>query len=272
MPAQSRAAWPDDARGLQPVQRRAHGPLRQVGVADQRGTLGERLLAVGRWRGLPTRSARPCRPGSASRRGRGGTGARLRAHEIASTLTATAGSAVLLAWERPALKTRRQFPIQCPILGARWERRCLARWGQMRLFWTEDSLTDLPLYSGMRTCRPGGPLLGSWMSWVRIPSLTPISGCSRTLETPTGRERGLEHWILAGEDLSATARWRCQDWRAWPTVVTRRRGDHNCCKRWRPAVTEVSVTPKAPRFALDRAGRPHSCSMASSWSTSMSAT
>jgi len=42
----ARVARRDDARGLQPVQSRAHRPLRQPGVADQRGRRRERPGAV----------------------------------------------------------------------------------------------------------------------------------------------------------------------------------------------------------------------------------
>ena|ERR1700733_14628931 len=35
-----------------------------------------------------------------------------------------------------------------------------------------------------------------------------------------------------------------------------------------PRRHKVRTTSQASRFALDRAGRPHSCSMASSWTTS----
>jgi hypothetical protein len=41
-----RIAWLDDARGLQPVQAGPHRPLRQAGVADQRGHRRERPGAV----------------------------------------------------------------------------------------------------------------------------------------------------------------------------------------------------------------------------------
>jgi hypothetical protein len=83
----ARVAWCDDALGLQPVQAGAHGPLRQPGLADQRGHRGERAGTV-----------RPGVVGQAeehelARGGRlsspaGWDRARFSAQETASTLTA----------------------------------------------------------------------------------------------------------------------------------------------------------------------------------------